>query len=340
MHEPKVAIILLNWNGERDTIECLESLTQITYSNYEIIVVDNNSARLSIETIKDYADGKIDVKSPFFDYAAINKPMQVAEYTFHELRVASGVKTTNIGLPSTRKLTVILNERNLGFAEGNNVGIRYALKYLCPAYILLLNNDTVVHPDFLSLLVETAQSEERIGAVGPALYSYEDPHELQSAGGKINMWTGRRTIVRNSTGNVSPSKTHVDYIGGSSFLFNTDIVEEVGLLDPDYFVYVEDVDWCYRIKKKGYSILVNPESKVWHKGSMSTGGGHNASVLFYTVRNNMLFLKKNAKLYHVPTYIAFTLYYFTKTLLKSVIADREGARSMIRGIKASFSKRV
>ena len=168
------------------------------------------------------------------------------------------MKTTDNELPSAKRLTLVLNERNLGFAEGNNVGIRYATKCLCPAYILLLNNDTVVHPDFLSLLVETAQSEERIGAVGPAIYSYKDPLELQSAGGKINMWTGRRTIMRNSIRNASPSKTHVDYIGGSSFLFNTDIIEEVGLLDPDYFVYVEDVDWCYRIKKKGYSILVNP----------------------------------------------------------------------------------
>jgi len=339
MHEPKVAIIVLNWNGECDTIECLESLGQITYSNYEIIVVDNGSAYQSIEAIKDYTKGKINVESHFFNYTAINKPMQVAEYIFHELQVASGVKTTKNELPPTRKLTLILNEKNLGFAEGNNVGMRYAMKYLRPEYILLLNNDTVVHPNFLSLLVETAKSEEMVGAVGPAIYFYDDPGCLQSLGGKTNMWTGRRTpFIRN--GKQSAIETHVDYITGTSILFNTEIVAKVGLLDPDYFMYVEDIDWCFRIKKKGYSILVNPNATVWHKSSASTGGDFNASVLFYIVRNNMIFLKKNAEPYQVPTYIAVTLFYFTKEFLKSVLTDTERAKTMIRAIKSSFSKRI
>ncbi len=340
MHEPKVAIIVLNWNGEHDTIECLESLLQITYSNYEIIVVDNGSECQSIATIKGYAEGKINVKSPFFCYTAINKPMQIAEFTLRELHAASEVNTTDYDLPSTRKLTLILNERNLGFAEGNNVGIRYAIEYLRPTYTLLLNNDTVVHPDFLSLLVETAQSEEMVGAVGPAIYPYDDPSGLQELGGKINMWTGKRTrIIRNSK--RSHIETHVDFVSGASILFNAEIVGKVGLLDPDYFMYVEDIDWCYRIKKKGYSILVNPNSSVWHKGSMSTGGGYRASVLsFYVVRSGILFMKKNAEFYHMPTFIAFSLYYFAKRFLKNLVTDPEKAKLMMRGIKASFSKKV
>jgi len=113
MENPKVAIIIVNWDGWEDTIECLESLYRIDYPNYEIIIIDNHSQDDSVRRIKDYSEGK--------------------------------------------ELTIIENEDNYGFAEGNNIGIRYALKYLKPKYILLLNNDTVVDKDFLKELISAGE---------------------------------------------------------------------------------------------------------------------------------------------------------------------------------------
>lgn len=124
-----VAIIILNWNGWKDTIECLKSLNNLNYKNYEVIVVDNGSTDNSVEKIKEYIE---------------NKP----------------------------KFKLIANEKNLGFAGGNNIGIRYALNNEFE-YILLLNNDTVVDENFLKPMVELLESSDDIGFVGPKTYFYD-----------------------------------------------------------------------------------------------------------------------------------------------------------------------
>src|SRR4030042_7200987 len=99
---------------------------------------------------------------------------------------------------------MIRNDKNYGFAEGNNIGIRYALEHSNPEYILLLNNDTVVHPTFLDKLVETASGDSRIGIAGPKVYSYDQPDRLQSAGGKINWWTGDLSLIGWGEGHGRP----------------------------------------------------------------------------------------------------------------------------------------
>jgi len=145
---PSVAIIVLNWNGWQDTIECLESLYQISYPNYEIIVVDNGSKDESIENIKKYCEGKIKVKSKFFEYSNDNKQINIIEYTREQAGTIEYKKNKISNFPSNKKLTLIKNEKNFGFAEGNNIAIRYALKALNINYILLLNNDTIVEKNF------------------------------------------------------------------------------------------------------------------------------------------------------------------------------------------------
>ncbi|MGP8012425.1 MAG: glycosyltransferase family 2 protein, partial [Halobacteriota archaeon] len=145
--EPKVAIVVLNWNGKRDTVECLASLNEIDYSNYEILLVDN---------------GSTDGSQKYFR----------AQYPEIEL---------------------IENEMNLGFAEGNNVGIRHAMNGRAD-YVLLLNNDTFVHPKFLSELVRVAEGGSRIGFVGPKIYYQEwrgQRDVIAFAGGCVNLWIGK-----------------------------------------------------------------------------------------------------------------------------------------------------
>ena len=185
---PKVSIIILNWNGWKDTIECLESLYQITYPNYDVIVVDNGSKDSSVKKIKEYCHGQTKVQSKFFIYNPNNKPIKIIEYTGEEVEAGKGKERKLENAPSNKKLTIIKNEKNYGFAEGNNIGIRYALGKGID-YVLLLNNDTVVDQNFLTELVRVAESEEYSGIIGPKLYFYKNKNRIYSVGGRINFWT-------------------------------------------------------------------------------------------------------------------------------------------------------
>ena len=123
MVNPRVAIIILNWNGWSDTIECIESVYQITYPNYQVIIVDNNSSDNSIKKIKEYAKGELNVESKFFNYTPHNKPIEIAQY--------------DEDLINDKQLILIKNRNNYGFAEGNNIGTIFAIKNIKPDYILL-----------------------------------------------------------------------------------------------------------------------------------------------------------------------------------------------------------
>jgi GT2 family glycosyltransferase len=167
MNHPRVAIIILNWNGWEDTLECLESVYQINYPEYDVIVVDNNSEDISIKKIEDYCAGYIKVDSNFFNYQNKN-PIKIFEYSSNELQSSKLPEMDVINsVKPNEKLILIKNHKNYGFAKGNNIGISYALKSLDADYVLLLNNDTVVDKDFLTELVDAAKTNDNVGFVGP-----------------------------------------------------------------------------------------------------------------------------------------------------------------------------
>jgi len=185
MVKEKVAIVILNYNGWQDTIECLESVYQIDYPNYDVILVDNASSEDSIVKIKEYCDGKIKVESKFFEYNPNNKPIMVAEYEKNELEDCS-IDPDFRNLPSNRKLILIKNDRNYGFAGGNNIGVRFAMKYLKPEFILFLNNDTVVDEKFLMSLVGKIKDNSIIGSA-QSLLLRKDCETIDSLGQELKM---------------------------------------------------------------------------------------------------------------------------------------------------------
>ena len=270
MENPKVAIIIVNWDGWEDTIECLESLYRIDYPNYEIIIIDNHSQDDSVRRIKDYSEGK--------------------------------------------ELTIIENEDNYGFAEGNNIGIRYALKYLKPKYILLLNNDTVVDKDFLKELISAGEKDNHIGILGPKIYYYDKPEVIWSAGCKIS-WKFARGIQIGS-GEVDKNQyddpKKVEYVSGSAFLIKTDVINKIGLMDKNYFLYFEESDWTLRANQARYKSLYVPTAKIWHKVSRSGGGISKPTGLYYITRNRWVFMKKWA---NKGDYIIFIIYQFFGALI-------------------------
>lgn len=269
----KVVIIILNWNGWLDTVECLESLFQISYPDFTVIVVDNGSKDDSIERIRDYCSGKIQVESPFFIFSSSNKPIKIIEYSYD---ISKNSFSSDYSVQEyLHSLILIKNPKNSGFSGGNNIGIKFSLEVLNPDYILLLNNDTVVDPQFLDKLIEVTEREKEIVIVGPKIYFYNysgKSNLIQSIGGTIN-WekypgyfhVGKFSVDTNDT--IYGSR-ETDWISGCALMLR---VKEspIKFLNNDFFFGCEDIDLCLQLKNEGYSVLIALESKIWHKGGIS-----------------------------------------------------------------------
>lgn len=192
------------------------------------------------------------------------------------------------------EIDLIENSENLGFSGGNNVGIRQAL-ISGARYIMILNNDTRVHPAFLFPLIRALRSSTRVGAVTPKIYSLHEPDRIWASGGQIRWWLGQaksRGRGQLDHGQFDQAQS-VDYGTGCCLLFDRRALEEVGLLDERYFAYWEDTDWCMRARRAGFSIWYEPESHIWHAGGASTHDQRKKRPFAYylMIRNNIWFIK-------------------------------------------------
>ncbi len=307
MHQ-KVAIIILNWNNWKDTIECLESVYQMEYPCFDIIVVDNASQDDSIEKIEEYCKGGLIPKSKFFEYNHKNKPVIISKYTKDESETGTKVDPQEGNLASNRKLTIISNDKNYGFAEGCNAGIRFAVRN-GPSYVVLLNSDTVADPRFLLELVKLAEMDQTYGFIGPKVYFYDyDGRDdvINSVGGRLIIKKGATRQI--GIGEIDQGQfdkpMELDYVEGSCLLARAEVVRDIGLLDPAYFTYWEETDWCIRGRNAGYKAVYAPKSRIWHKFAASNVGLKNE---YYRTRNAFWFLKKHASR---GEYFSFILYFF------------------------------
>lgn len=324
--DPNVVIIILNWNGWQDTIECLESLHKINYSNYDVLVIDNDSKDDSVERIKDYASSNYELES--FKY--IND-----EY-IEIVPVKTGIWDENHQL---HRFILMENDKNYGFAQGNNIGIEFVLKQIKTDYILLLNNDTVVDEYFLLELVKKAQVNNEIGFLGPKTYFYNQPNIIQAAGGAdIDFQHGESIRVGYGLDDNSPQVNEdreVDYIMGSCILVQKNVIEEIGTLDTNYFTYWEDADWCIRGSVRGYKSMYVHKSKIWHKEGTSSPS---TSRIYYHSRNRLYFMKKNSS---KGQYSRFLLYYLLFIIVERLfhyikVNDFKTYSCMLRGMLDGF----
>jgi len=188
-------------------------------------------------------------------------------------------------------IKVIRNERNLGFAGGANVGIRRALTENA-AYVLLLNNDVTVAPEFLGELVAFASGRPNVAALCPKAYFADRPNTLYSAGGKASVWTGvARQIGRGDTDDGQfEQPAERDYADGLCMLIPAAALNTVGLLDEDYFAYWEETDWCFRARAAGLRCYYVPSARVWHKAGRSQQASHEYNFRYR--RNSLMFVRK------------------------------------------------
>jgi GT2 family glycosyltransferase len=252
--------IIVHFNTPQETTTCLRSLVKSNTSsfNHTIIVVDNGSKEL----------------------------YQIPE----DLK-----KNKN-------KIALLRSEANLGFAGGNNLGISHAMHHYGADYVVLLNSDTTVDPKALEILVTAARSKPEAGLLNPKIYftknmefhqhSYtknEKGNVLWFAGGSID-WKDvasfHRGVDEVDRGQCNTS-SETDFATGCCVLIKREVLETVGLLSEDLFLYWEDVEYSLRVKKSGYSLFYIPEAKVWHDNAGSSDGAGNEVSIYYQTRNRL-----------------------------------------------------
>lgn len=241
---PNVGIVISNYNGWQDTVQCLESLQKQTYRDFEIILLDDASTNDSVQQLQKHL---------------------------------------------TENTVFLPQEANSGFAAVNNVGMRRALADGCD-WVLLLNNDTVVAPDFL----ETLLRETPAGAVScPKMLFLDPPDEIWFAGGELDRATGKVKHLggHEKDGPAFAEKKQVSFITFCCVLLPRQVVEEVGFLDETLFMYCEDVDYCIRLADAGVPLWFLPDARIWHKAGGSAGG----MLSVYYITRNTLYLTCKGK---------------------------------------------
>ena len=187
---------------------------------------------------------------------------------------------------------------NLGYAGNNNVGILYAMEHGAD-WVYILNEDTLVAPDCISLLVEAGEKDDAIGIVGPMVYHADEPGVIQSAGGLFDRyWQPYHSGLNETDTGQYPLVRDVEWICGCALLMRREAFEQVGVIDASFFYYNEEVELCFRAHHSGWRIQLVPGAKLWHKG-VKRDYRPSANVTYYKVRNFLYFLSRH----HAPLWV-------------------------------------
>lgn len=295
--EPRVSIIILNWNSFEVTLECLLSLRKMDYRNFEVVVVDNGSVDSSAEEL----------------------------------------------LKSAPEIRLIRNETNRGFAGGCNAGMRDALGRATD-YVLLLNNDTVVAPDFLRELVQVAESDTKIGALSPKILFFDRPDRLNYAGGTHRFWRlfPEQFGIRQRDDGRFDQTREVSFLTGCALLIRAAVVRQVGVLEEVYFHFYEDIEWSLRVIAAGFKAMYVPKAVIWHREHYVTSRNHgNGFIEYYLARNNVIFARKHVPWrlwpFKMPFFAAWMMY---RTLIFAACLDWRKTSSLYKGLWAGCVARL
>jgi GT2 family glycosyltransferase len=282
-----VFVVVVNFNGWRDTIECLESVLRGDYPEVRVIVCDNASTNDSVDRIVAWANGLQPAAQSAGSLAPLTTPAVAKP-------VPITVRAANQYAPVTTRLTLIRLAQNLGFAGGNNEGIRLALA-TGDGYVLLFNNDAIMAPGAIRAMVDVARQDTTTGAVGATILQYHSPERVETLGGAtIGRRTGLVHAIAENTSRQSPrpASVRLDYVIGCCLLAPLGVARTVGMMAEHYFLYGEDADWCLRMSQAGYTMRYAPGAEVWHKGG---GSVVHRSVMhdYYAVRGTLMLMHEH-----------------------------------------------
>ena len=278
-----IYVIIINYNGFEDTIECIKSLKHSSVPNVHVVVVDNYSTDDSCK------------------------------------------KLSRCGL----QFELIRSKKNGGFSYGNNIGIRYCFEHKAD-YILFLNNDTVVEPDFLEPLLETSKALNNEAAISGKILFYDKPQQIWYAGGCFSNRSGRIIHIGSEQmdDTVYNAEKSVSYLSGCMMFMHASVIEKCGLWDETFFLYCEDADYCCRLSKNGIAMIYNPKSVIYHKVNSSISKTAGQST-YYMIRNRLYLLDT----YTDKGWRPYSRLVFYMETIKRAICKRYDLKNVIDGIK-------
>lgn len=212
------------------------------------------------------------------------------------------------------QIILIENEKNLGFSQANNIGIRKALVKKAD-FVLLLNPDTKVSPDrnFLKKLIAVAVANKRIGVLGPCIQHRVWQKTLYDYGGRVNLRLARAWHI-NKEKYLKDKVYERDFVSGACMLVKREVFEKVGLFDPSYFLYLEDVDFCLRAKRAGFKTINVSSSKIFHYGGTSVS---ESRKILYSFLSSLRFTLKWTPLVYKPISLIYNLLFYSYLLVSS-----------------------
>lgn len=267
-----VAIVIVNYNGSSDTLCCITSLLQSSFTDFRIIIVDNASRDDSISELTENLS---------FKYGVSRIRDQVVSFL-------------------NGKIILLLSPINGGFAYANNMGAKYAImNYPRLEFLWFLNNDTVVNYDTLAnLVVGLNLSDKKVGMLGNKLLFLDNPKKIQAIGGLYNKFLSKCKHIgayELDKGQYDNQIPYMDYIIGASMFVRKSFIIDVGYMCEDYFLYFEELDWILRGREKGWNFSYIPSAVVFHKEGGSTKITSKKISEFPDIcqlRNRILFTKK------------------------------------------------
>jgi len=328
-----IVIILVNWNGHQDTVECLESLTRLdTPANkFRVIVSDNDSKPGSVEHIVAWCKGSVEV--PRSTAAWNGLPAERRHEVTHRLLRPGEM----LDFSSAPLVTILMNGANLGFAGGNNRAIELALSDPSTEAVWLLNNDTICRTDALDALAARLAHNSHTGIVGSTLVYYDDPTKVQGLGGTFDGRKGRGDHIGKFLDLQSlPSREDVElqmtYVIGASMLVSRRFLREIGLMEEGYFLYFEEADWSERNAGR-FAIGWEPTSIVYHKEGASIGTSlvrrASDTSIYYFNRNLLIFTWR----YYRPWIIMISLRVAARAVRFLAQGDVMGSRMVWRAFR-------
>lgn len=319
LHQTTVAVVILNWNGWRDTLACVRSVLTHTH-DAQIVVCDNGSTDGSYEHLKAALSSELPP-----DALCCLQAMEIWPQTV-EARVV-----------------LIQNGANLGFAGGCNVGLRFALARK-HGYFWLLNNDTEIESGALDRLLQRMACDPHIGMCGSRLVYFDTPELVQARGGATydpTTGVGQHLGVHepiSAPEDPQAIEASMDYVVGASMLVSRRFLELVGLMREDYFLYFEELDWATRGRAQGFRLGYAPQSVVRHKEGATIGSSHQGpgSMLSmrYLSRNRLLYTRRfhpqhlgrvrRRMFFEVLVYAKRRQWSAAKVVLQSLLMKRPG----------------
>ncbi len=294
---PRLGVVLVNWNGWADTLECLESLLR-SPEPLRIVVVDNASADGSPAQILAWAAGTLAAAARSQEMARFSDPPVAKPVAIARLSAAEAAASN----PGEARLTLIDGGGNLGFAGGNNAGLRHLLRDPAIDYFWLLNNDTVADAAAPTALLTRLDATHNPGMCGTVVRYYHRPDIVQALGGsRFNRFTGNSRGIGEGQAATAPYDAalvarQTDFVLGASLAVSRAFLQTVGLMEERYFLYFEEIDWATRAAGR-FATSFAHGAVVYHKeggsiGSSGVAGGRSTTSEYWLMRSRLAFVER------------------------------------------------